>query len=140
MGIDGVIARRRAERDALLRTAGAYEAALAGRLSLRAAVVFGSVARGDFNQWSDIDVLVIAENLPDNVLGRLDALGPRPAGIQPIAWTPDEWRLHQARNNPIAIEASSKGVWLRGSPEELPSADAARPTVENSRETRVRRP
>lgn len=129
MGVDGVIARRRAERDALLRTARAYVAELAERLRIRAAIVFGSVARGDFNQWSDVDVLVIAEELPAGVLARLNVLGPRPAGVQPIAWTPDEWQMQHARRNPIAIEAVSKGVWLRGSPEGLSSASATRPTL-----------
>lgn len=129
MGVEGVIARRRAERDALLRTAGAYVGELADRLQIRAAVVFGSVARGDFNQWSDVDVLVIAEGLPADILARLDVLGPRPAGLQPIGWTPDEWQMQHARRNPIAIEALSKGVWLQGSPEELSSASATRPTL-----------
>lgn len=125
MGIEAVLARRRAEREALVATARSYTAALRDRLPIRAAVVFGSVARGDFNQWSDIDVLVIAEDLPANVLTRLDKLGPRPAGVQPIPWTPDEWRIQHARRNPIALEAISKGVWLQGSAEELSLAQGA---------------
>lgn len=39
-------------------------------------MVFGSVARGDFNLWSDIDVLVVADNLPERWLDRLGRLAP----------------------------------------------------------------
>lgn len=39
-------------------------------------MVFGSVARGHFNLWSDIDVLVVADNLPERWLDRLGRLAP----------------------------------------------------------------
>ncbi len=122
VGLDSVLARRRAEREDLLRTARSYADALSARLHIRAAVVFGSVARGDFNQWSDIDLLVIAEDLPADALTRLDALGPRPARVQPIAWTLDEWRTQLDRKNPITVEAVAKGVWVSGSTEKLSQA------------------
>ncbi|HXH07562.1 MAG TPA: nucleotidyltransferase domain-containing protein [Vicinamibacterales bacterium] len=119
MGLDEVVRRRRREREALLARARAYAATLERRLALRAVAVFGSVARGDFNVWSDIDVLVVADHLPAKVTDRFAALLPWPAGVQPIAWTVDEWHLQLARRNRIAVEALERGVWLRGSPEEL---------------------
>lgn len=79
-------------------------------------VVFGSVARGDFNLWSDIDVVVVADHLPDRLLDRLDAIGQRPR-VQPVPWTPDEWTSQHARNNPIVAECLERGVWLVGGPE-----------------------
>ena len=38
------------------------------------AYVIGSVARGDFNDASDIDVVIIARNLPKNPLERMKLL------------------------------------------------------------------
>ena len=114
-----VIARRRAERDGLLRRAGAFAAALDEGLEVSGVVVYGSVARGDFNLWSDIDVLVVADRLPDRLLDRFDRLPPPPPGVQAIAWTPREWAHRRARRDPIAVEAVERGVWLVGAPDQL---------------------
>ncbi len=57
------------------------------------AVVFGSYARGDFGEWSDIDLLIIAEGLPKNLLERLKlaekCLSEAP-DIEPLILEPDE--------------------------------------------------
>jgi uncharacterized protein len=117
--IDTVIRRRRAEREARLTSARDYLERLKATLDVEAAVVFGSVARGDFNLWSDVDLLIIAGELPEAWLARCEALGQRPPGIQPIAWTSEEWRQQRVRRNPIVVEASEAGVWLVGSAERL---------------------
>lgn len=114
-----IIERRRADQRHLVDRAEKLARGLSPVLGVRAVVVFGSVARGDFNVWSDVDVLVVAENLPPRFLERSDALGPRPALVQPVAWTPKEYRLQLARNNPIAIEAAAEGVWLVGAAGDL---------------------
>lgn len=119
MGVERVLERRRARRDVLVETARRFADELTERVELRAAVVIGSVARGDFNVWSDIDLLVIADALPERSLDRLAAVEPRPPLIQPIPWTPAEWRYELARGNPMAVEATDRGIWLRGSPDEL---------------------
>ncbi|MGI8900679.1 MAG: nucleotidyltransferase domain-containing protein [Nocardioides sp.] len=82
-----IIDRRRGERGTPGRTRSAIRAQLDPALGIRAVVVFGSVARGDFNVWSDIDVLVVADNLPARRLDRLGAIDPRPGPVQPLAWT-----------------------------------------------------
>lgn len=75
----------------------------------------GSVARGDFNRWSDVDVLVIADALPTRPLDRLELLlAGAPPGVQPIAWTPAEFARERDRHNPIAAEALEVGVAIRG--------------------------
>jgi predicted nucleotidyltransferase len=108
-----VLKRREHERERLLGVARDYVAGLPP--DIRAAVVFGSVARGDFNLWSDVDLLLVADAFPHRWQDRLDLLPPRPAAVQPIAWTVAEWAQQLARNNPIAREALEWGVWLRGS-------------------------
>lgn len=110
------VVRRRAERAAKLALAAAWAIELSRRLEgLRAAVVVGSVARGDFNLWSDLDVLIVADGLPDSWLARCDAVAPVPPGMQAIAWTPDELRARRRRHDPIAEEAEGAGVVVWGS-------------------------
>jgi predicted nucleotidyltransferase len=132
MDVERVVERRRLERQALLAGARGFVVEVAGRVKLRAAVVIGSVARGDFNRWSDVDVLVIADELPARALDRLTLLEPRPAGVQPIAWTPAEWHREVGRGNPMAVEALERGVWLLSSPDSLgprPASDIPPPFV-----------
>lgn len=79
-------------------------------------VVFGSVARGDFHDESDIDVLVVAEHLPPDPVARQLAIGsPAPGGIEAVAWTPGDWHAGEHRD-PIGLEARTVGVWLVGGP------------------------
>lgn len=117
--VEHVLDRRHREREALLGRARQFAAGLPSGLDVRAVVVFGSVARGDFGRWSDVDVLVVAERMPQRVLDRLEALGDAPGGVAPVAWTPGEFRDQVARQNPIAREAIENGLWLVGSPEHL---------------------
>lgn len=110
-----IVRRRRRQRRALLDIARTFAATIDRAIDLRAVVVFGSVARGDFNDDSDIDVLVIADTLPAAAPARLRALGLPPDRVEVVAWTPAEWRRELVRGNPIAVEAMSDGEWLVGS-------------------------
>jgi predicted nucleotidyltransferase len=94
-----------------------YVATLNGRLPVVAAMVVGSVARGDFNLWSDIDlVVVIDRDLPARAVDRLALADEgRPPGIQAVLWTPGEFADALRRNNPMAVEAITVGVVVRGS-------------------------
>lgn len=83
-------------------------------LDVRAVVVFGSVARGDFHDASDVDVLIVAGHLPRRALERNAAVGLAPPRVEFVAWTPDEWRREHDRGNPIALDACERGHVLRG--------------------------
>ncbi len=110
-----VVERRRAEQQAHLDRAASWAAALPDGLGVMAVVVFGSVARGDFNKWSDIDVLVVAEHLPPASRDRVDLLfAHRPGGLEPVGWTPSELAERRRRRDPIACEADEVGVVVRG--------------------------
>lgn len=108
-----IVERRRRERAELLEAAERFAEGLDPDLEVRSAVVFGSVARGDFNVWSDIDVLVIADQLPERPQDRAAVLGAAPR-ISPVAWTPAELRRQSDASNPIAREALESGVLVRG--------------------------
>ena len=58
------------------------------------ALLFGSVARGDFTSESDTDVLIVSDELPQDIKPRLDLIfdarniAPE---VEPIGWTSAEW-------------------------------------------------
>jgi uncharacterized protein len=96
-----VLAERRRQRDELILRAEHYVDKLHARLNVKAAVVVGSVARGDFNLWSDIDVVLIAEDLPERLLDRLTLLMTNaPRRVQPHAFTVAEFRQALRNKNP----------------------------------------
>jgi len=109
------VVRERAElREKAIREALEFSQCASRRLGRVAAILFGSYARGDFNEWSDIDVLVIAERLPANPLRRLDLveecleLAPR---VEPVVISVEEF--HRLRGkNPAVLEALQSGVLL----------------------------
>ena len=114
---DALIARRRSERQARIALARHWAEAAAPALDAYAFVVVGSVARGDFNKWSDLDVLIIAPELPGSFRERLALLGPtrRPTGVEAVLGTPEELALRRARgNDPLAREAYDVGVVVYG--------------------------
>lgn len=109
------IERRLEEQRARIELAAAWVRLLTHRVDVVAAVVFGSTARGDFNKWSDIDVLVISPVLPTGARERLELLmRDAPPGIQPIAWTPDEYARRRDRGDPIVRESETAGHVLWG--------------------------
>ncbi len=60
-----------------------------GRVSV---ILFGSFARGDYNLWSDIDVIIVSESFRgvrfvERCLGIGDPFG----NLSPICWTPEEF-------------------------------------------------
>ena len=110
-----ILVRRRAEQHARIRCAADWARELAKRLDLVAVVVFGSSARGDFNKWSDIDVLVIARGLPPDARARLALLTEAaPPGIQPVGWMPDEFADRRRHKDPIERECDAVGITVLG--------------------------
>lgn len=85
----------------------------ASKLPFKAtAILIGSYARGDFNLWSDVDILLISECLSGNPIERLKALD-IPSGFQVIPLTLKEYgKLLHRWGNPI-VEAVRSGVVLR---------------------------
>ncbi|PZS22661.1 MAG: DNA polymerase III subunit beta [Acidimicrobiales bacterium] len=106
-------ARRRAEQAYLLELARDYERGL-GLAGVRAVVVFGSVARGDFNLGSDVDVLVVVDDLPERLRDRLELLSSAVPRVQALGWTSDELATQLRRGDPIAVGIYETGVVIQG--------------------------
>jgi hypothetical protein len=110
-----IVHRRRIERERLIDEARSYVDRLAARLDVLAAAVVGSVARGDFNVWSDVDVVVVCRTLPERPPDRAAALAdPAAHRIQALGFTPEEFVRARARGNRAAVEVLRDGVILRG--------------------------
>ncbi len=106
---------RRRERERLLTVAADYVERLAGRASVHAAAVAGSVARGDFNVWSDVDVVVVLEDLPQSLPERLALLmADRPPLVQPFGYTEGELLAALLKGNRLVEEAVIAGVPVYG--------------------------
>ncbi|HEX3393764.1 MAG TPA: nucleotidyltransferase domain-containing protein [Acidimicrobiales bacterium] len=112
-----VIARRRREREAFVDTARRWAERAGPMLGAQAIVVVGSVARGDFNKWSDIDVLVVVDGVADDLPGRLALLGRtgKPPGLEAVVWTGAELAERRAwHTDPIVGDAYGVGVVVYG--------------------------
>ena len=78
-------------------------------------ILFGSLARGDFNERSDVDIIVIASNLPDNYIKRslllynlIETLDP----IEPLGFTPEEFIQMIQNKNCTSLFAMNEGKAL----------------------------
>lgn len=117
-----VLERRRAAQRALVGRAERFAGALGADLGVSAVVVFGSVARGDFNLWSDVDVLVVVAGAGDDVVDRVRSAGRDIGLIAPVVWTPAQFRAQLRRGDPIAVESVERGLWLVGAAASLVDA------------------
>jgi predicted nucleotidyltransferase len=89
------------------------EAARDAGIDVRRAVLFGSYARGDANDWSDIDLVVIApvfdERRDRELVRRLWTLRAyTDSRIEPVACGEREWETDDSR--PILEYARREGV------------------------------
>ncbi|ABL79081.1 DNA polymerase, beta domain protein region [Thermofilum pendens Hrk 5] len=76
------------------------------------AVLVGSYARGDFNEWSDVDVVLVSGEFKGGPLERLKAIEV-PPGYEVIPLTPEEFERLLERGDQLALEAVERGVKLR---------------------------
>lgn len=107
------VEERYAEQERLVGLAREHVRRLCEEVPIRQAAVVGSVARGDFNVWSDVDLVVVADELPEGALERLELLMKgRPPRVEPIGFTPAELAEARRRGNPLVVELDSIGIAL----------------------------
>lgn len=107
------IAQRKAEQEAMKNLALRYVQRLKTELGPLTAVLVGSVARGDFNRWSDIDVLIISDVLPAHPLKRMDLLYRSvEGGIEPKGYTRQQYLRMLLARHPWALDAVEHGILL----------------------------
>jgi len=104
---------RRKERAKAIRVGSEYANKLKEEIGPLTAILYGSFARGNFNLGSDIDVLIISNNLPLNPLKRMELLYRCiSGGIEPKGYTQAEFISMLKLQNPIALNTLQNGVIL----------------------------
>lgn len=90
----------------------AYKEKVVNRLSPRRIILFGSFARGDFNEGSDIDLIVISdwkEDFLDRIKTLMD-MNDLNLPIEPIGYTEEEFEEMVKRRNPFILNVLEEGV------------------------------
>ena len=99
-----------------------YVETLKEALRPKLVLLYGSVAKGTFGLGSDVDILVIAENLPRNPNERLKLLYELDRTRAPIdakAYTPEEVKKMLLKGHPLIMDALSDGKVLYADKEYL---------------------
>ena len=78
-------------------------------------LLFGSSARGDDDAFSDLDLIVVANDIPTRFLDRIsrayDLIEPRFA-LDLLIYTPEEFAAMKQAQNPLIEAAEREGVVL----------------------------
>ncbi|MEM0153974.1 MAG: nucleotidyltransferase domain-containing protein [Ignisphaera sp.] len=85
--------------------------------SITSVILFGSYARGDFNEWSDIDILIVVDGeLPKRPIERIDIVLPcivaTEAPIEPLILSREEFEKLKKKRNPAIVDAINSGIPL----------------------------
>lgn len=89
---------------------GEYSKVISSKLGKFTGVLYGSMARGDNNIWSDIDFLVISDKLPENPLKRLEFLySLTETPIEVKGYTRNEFLKMIEKRNPTALDSLIEG-------------------------------
>lgn len=112
----GIVEERR-----LMRKAAAEAAAEAVKLVEMivgpvSAALIGSYARGDFNQWSDVDLLVVSPGFAPNPLDRFDQVAEvlkKFPSLEIIPLTLREFERQKRLKTPLAEETMRTGVVIK---------------------------
>ena len=104
-----VIEKRRRLREKYIQDSRRWVCSLPFKLT---AVLVGSYARGDFNLWSDVDILLVSTEFKGNPVERLKRLD-IPAGFQVIPLTDKEFKRLLEKGEPLILEAKESGVVLK---------------------------
>ena len=87
-----------------------YSNKVSSKLGKFTGVLYGSMARGDNNLWSDIDFIVISDKLPNNPLKRSEFLySLTEISIEVKGFTRNEFLKMIEKRNPIALDSLLEG-------------------------------
>ncbi len=95
---------------------GRFKKKLAARLRLHAVILFGSRARGDADEYSDMDVLVVLEEPAKRTAREYVSRAAWEAGFEhgivvvPVTVSRAEWEEGPERSSLLAIAVSNDGI------------------------------
>jgi hypothetical protein len=94
-----------------------YRDRVVRKLNPQAIILFGSFARGDINEGSDVDIVVIAnfkEPFLDRIKTLLDLNDRIGLPLEPVGYSPDEFRKMRLENNRFIEEVITRGKLIYG--------------------------
>ena len=103
-----IIEKRKQIRAKIIKEAKEWAESLKGKYT---AILIGSYAKGDFNIWSDVDIVLISD-FKGNPLERLKSID-MPAGYEIIPLTFEEFMRLLSKKDPIAKDAIKYKLILR---------------------------
>ncbi len=89
------------------------------------AIVFGSVARGDFTAESDTDLLVVSDELPNDLRERIDVLSRArhvAPELEPVGWRVADLQRREAAGDPFVAILRREGVSIVANADASPNA------------------
>ena len=85
---------------------------------LKLAILYGSYARGDYTPSSDVDLLIVAENIPKTYWDRwslaYDIVENHP--LDPHIYTPEEFKDMVKQGRMTALDALTEGIVIHAEP------------------------
>ncbi len=107
-----IIEQRKAEQKERISIALSYIDKLSLTIGEITAILYGSTVRGDFKDWSDIDIVIVSDKLPSDIMERLDVLyEPIEALVEPKGYRIDEFKA--ILNKPFGSLLIKEGLVLR---------------------------
>jgi len=103
-----IVEKRKQTREKVIKEAKEWAEKLRGKYT---AILIGSYAKGDFNLWSDIDIVLISD-FKGNPLERLKNID-MPAGYEIIPLTIEEFIRLLKKKDPIAKDVLDYKLILR---------------------------
>jgi predicted nucleotidyltransferase len=89
----------------------AYARRLRATLGKVTVILHGSYARGDFNLWSDIDLIVVSEKFEEvRILDRYDIAPQPPPRVEVVPLTPGE--AGEVLRKPSWLQALARGAYV----------------------------
>jgi uncharacterized protein len=91
-----------------------YLKRISTQVKIRQAILFGSYAQNNYSAGSDIDIAIIANDLPNDPGKRFVMLKDTVAGLdlQPFAYTSEEWDRMMKTHSSLASEIIKHGKVL----------------------------
>ncbi len=114
----------RLDHHSLMERVRRYAEDLVGSGRAELVVLFGSLAEDRYLPSSDIDLLIVVREAPENPLERISAyIDPKlPLDVEPRVFTVEEFFELARERRRLAVEILTKGVFLAGRKEILEEA------------------
>ena len=113
--MESIINQRREKRKRVIEESKQFVKCVQKHYNVITAYLIGSYARGDFNIWSDIDIVIIVEKAPESPLDRLENIKNcirKHPDIEPIIITKTRYEKLKTKKNPITVEIEKTGIKL----------------------------